>query len=79
MGDAGLPIVGHMIEVFRGGPEYALKVYREQGPVAYSYSAALPSVVALGPDATQAVFSNRNKDYSQRAGTRSSGRSSTAA
>jgi cytochrome P450 len=41
-------------------------VYREQGPVAYSYSAALPSVVALGPDATQAVFSNRNKDYSQK-------------
>jgi cytochrome P450 len=34
--------------------------------VAYSYSTALPSVVALGPDATQAVFSNRNKDYSQK-------------
>ena len=24
-----------------------------------------PSVVALGPDATQAIYSNRNKDYSQ--------------
>ena len=26
----------------------------------------LPSVIALGPDATQAVFSNRNKDFSQK-------------
>src|SRR4051794_26058856 len=24
MGDAGLPVVGHMIEMFRGGPEYVL-------------------------------------------------------
>jgi cytochrome P450 len=66
VGDAGLPIVGHMIESFRGGPEYALRVYRKFGPVSYSYSTALQSVIALGPDATQAVFSNRNKDYSQK-------------
>jgi cytochrome P450 len=66
VGDAGLPIVGHMVEGFRGGPDYALRVYRMFGPVSYSYSTALPSVVALGPDATQAVFSNRNKDYSQK-------------
>jgi cytochrome P450 len=66
VGDAGLPVVGHMIESFRGGPEYALSVYRKFGPVSYSYSTALQSVIALGPDATQAVFSNRNKDYSQK-------------
>ena len=79
MGDSGLPIIGHMIEFFRGGPDYAVEVYRKYGPIHYQYSPALSSVMALGPDATQAVFSNRNKEFSQRAGIRSSGRSSIAA
>ena len=70
MGDAGLPIIGHMIEVFRGGPDFVLQLYRKHGPVHYSDSPVLPSVAALGPDATQAVFSNRNKDFSQRLGIR---------
>jgi cytochrome P450 len=67
MGDSGLPIIGHMIEVFRLGPEFVVDVYRKYGPIHYQYSPALSSVSALGPDATQAVFSNRNKDFSQRA------------
>jgi len=66
MGDAGLPILGHMIEAFRGGPDYVLEVYRKYGPVHYAYSPALASVSALGPDATQEIFSNKNKDYSQK-------------
>ncbi|MGV0643082.1 cytochrome P450 [Mycolicibacterium sp. XJ2546] len=66
MGDSGLPILGHMIEAFRGGPDYVLQVYRKYGPVHYAHSPALASVSALGPDATQAVFSNKNKDYSQK-------------
>ncbi len=65
-GDSGLPVIGHMIETFRSGPDFILQMYRTHGPVYYAYSPALPSVVALGPDATQAVFSNKNKDYSQR-------------
>jgi cytochrome P450 len=67
MGDAGLPIIGHLIEFFRGGPDYALQIYRQYGPIHYQYSPALSAVAALGPDATQAVFSNRNKEFSQRA------------
>jgi cytochrome P450 len=67
IGDAGLPIIGHMIEFFRGGPDFVMHIYRTLGPVSYSYSPALASVLALGPDATQTVFSNRNKDFSQRA------------
>ena len=66
-GDMGLPILAHMIEAFRGGPDFILHQYRKHGPVYYSGSQVLPSVAALGPDATQAVFSNRNKDFSQRA------------
>lgn len=66
MGDSGLPIVGHMIETFRGGPDYLMHVYRTYGPIHYSYTPAIPAVLALGPDATQAVFSNKNKDFSQK-------------
>jgi cytochrome P450 len=67
LGDAGLPVVGHIVETFRGGPEYALHLYRNHGPVYYTYSPMMPAVAALGPDATQIVFANRNKDYSQKA------------
>ena len=67
MGDSGLPIIGHMIEFFRGGHDFALAVYRKYGPIHYQQTPALSSVLALGPDATQAVFSNRNKEFSQRA------------
>ncbi|WP_099021506.1 cytochrome P450 [Mycolicibacterium palauense] len=66
MGDAGLPILGHMIEAFRGGPDYILELYRAHGPVHYLYSPIFQSVLALGPDATQEVFANRRKDFSQR-------------
>jgi cytochrome P450 len=66
LGDAGLPIVGHMIEMFRGGPEYVRGLYEQRGPLIYAYSPALPAVAAIGPDAAQVVYSNRNKDYSQK-------------
>jgi len=65
LGDKGLPVFGHMIEMFTGGPDYFLHLYRTKGPVFYVDSPALPSVAALGPDAAQAVYSNRNKDFSQ--------------
>jgi cytochrome P450 len=64
-GDKGLPVFGHMIEMFCGGPDYFLHLYRTKGPVFFVDSPALPSVAALGPDATQAVYTNRNKDFSQ--------------
>jgi cytochrome P450 len=65
IGDKGLPVIGHLIELFRGGPDYLVHMYRKRGPVQYSYSPALQAVAALGPDAAQAVYSNRNKDFSQ--------------
>ena len=64
MGNNGMPVLGHLIEVFRGGPDYVLETYRKFGPVHYSKTPALNAVAALGPDATQEVFSNRNKDFS---------------
>src|SRR3954447_6739439 len=65
MGDKGLPILGHMIEMYRGGPEYTLHLYNTKGPVWYADSPVLPAVTALGPDAAQALYTNRNKEYSQ--------------
>ena len=65
LGDAGLPVIGHMIEFFRGGPDYLMHLYNKNGPISFADSPALPAVTALGPDAIQAIYSNRNKDYSQ--------------
>lgn len=64
IGDSGLPILGHIIEMYREGPEFCLHLYRKYGPVSFAESPILPSIVALGPDATQTVFANKNKDYS---------------
>ena len=63
LGDAGLPILGHVVEMFRAGPEFTLFLYRKHGPVYFAESPILSSVVALGPEATQTVFMNRAKDY----------------
>ena len=65
MGDRGLPVLGHIIEMLRGGPDYLLFLYQNKGPVIFGDSPVLPGVAALGPDAAQVVYSNRNKDYSQ--------------
>ena len=67
LGDSGLPVLGHLLEVVRSGPDYILDEYRKHGPVWYSYAPALGAVLALGPEATQIVLGNRDKDYSQRA------------
>ncbi len=64
LGNAGLPLLGHLIEIYRGGPDFVLESYRRFGPVYYTKTPALDAVSALGPDATQEVFSNRNKDFS---------------
>ena len=66
MGDAGLPILGHMIEMFRGGPDYLCSMYRKKRPGRASATRrSCRRVAALGPDAAQVIYSNRNKDYSQ--------------
>ncbi len=65
MGDPGLPILGHMIEMFRGGPDYLMHLYNTHGPLYYADSPVLPAVTALGPDAAQTIYSNKGKDYSQ--------------
>jgi cytochrome P450 len=66
VGDSGLPILGHIIEMFREGPDFVLHLYQTRGPVFFAESPILPSIIAVGPDATQTIFTNRNKDFSQK-------------
>ncbi|CAJ1501113.1 cytochrome P450 [[Mycobacterium] kokjensenii] len=66
MGDSGLPLLGHIVEMFRQGPDFALHLYNTRGPVTFAEAPILPSIVALGPDATQTIFTNKNKDFSQK-------------
>jgi cytochrome P450 len=66
VGNSGLPVVGHTIEFFRSGPDFALQLYRRYGPLFFSDVPLLGSVNVLGPDATRVVFANKNKDFSQR-------------
>lgn len=49
MGDSGLPVLGHMIETFRGGPDYLLQVYKTYGPLHYAYSPLCPRSSPSGP------------------------------
>ena len=42
-----------------------MHLYQTKGPVVFGDSPVLPAVAALGPDAAQVIYSNRNKDYSQ--------------
>ncbi len=79
VGDSGLPVLDHLIEPFREGPDYALFMYETRGPVTFADSPILRAVAAQGPDATQAVFANKNKTIRKRVGTPSSAHSSTAA
>ena len=67
LGNDGLPVLGHLIEIFRGGPDYVLEMYRRYGPVYYSKTPALNAVAALGPDATAEVSTNKNKDFTTEA------------
>jgi cytochrome P450 len=64
-GDSGLPFLGHSIEFMRGGSTYMKHVYRTRGPVSFQKNFGITMVSALGPDATQAVFTNREKEFSQ--------------
>ncbi|BBY54394.1 cytochrome P450 [Mycobacterium koreense] len=66
VGDSGLPLIAHMVELFRGGPDYPLHLYRTHGPLFYNAPVILPGVIAVGTEATQAVLANRNKDFSQK-------------
>jgi cytochrome P450 len=64
-GDAGLPLVGHTVEMLRLGMDFAVKRYRALGPVSWVRAFGVRMVSASGPEATQVVFANKDKAFSQ--------------
>ncbi|MCT2583856.1 cytochrome P450 [Actinophytocola gossypii] len=64
-GDAGLPVLGHSLEMLRLGLDYAMRRYRTIGPVSWARAFGVRVVSASGPEATQVVLANRDKAYSQ--------------
>ena len=80
MGDAGLPIIGHMIEMFRGGPDFVLQLYRKHGPVSLIDSPVAPvGGWRWAPTRPRPSTPTATRTTRSRAGLRSSGRSSSAA
>jgi cytochrome P450 len=64
-GDAGLPVLGHGLEMLRLGLNYAMLRYDTHGPVSWVRAFGVRVVSASGPDATQVVLANKDKAYSQ--------------
>ncbi|HWB68333.1 MAG TPA: cytochrome P450 [Mycobacteriales bacterium] len=66
MGSHGLPLLGHGLEYMFDGVGLSRTVYDRHGPVSWTRSLNMDMVMALGPDATQAIWVNADKAYSQR-------------
>jgi cytochrome P450 len=64
-GDAGLPLLGHSLEMLRLGVRYGLKRYETHGPVSWVRAFGITMVSAAGPEAAQVVLANKDKAYSQ--------------
>ncbi len=64
-GDAGLPLLGHSLEMLRLGVRYGLKRYQTHGPVSWVKAFGITVVAAAGPEAAQVVLTNKDKAYSQ--------------
>lgn len=65
-GDPGLPLIGHSVEMLRLGMNYVMKRYERHGPVSWASAFGTRTVSAAGPEATQIVFANKDKAFSQK-------------
>jgi len=61
LGDAGAPIVGHLPEMMRFGPDYSRRLHDEYGPVCWQSAFGRRFVVLSGPDATQIALVNKTR------------------
>ena len=78
-GNAGLPLLGHSIEMFRGGPDFALHLYRKYGPVFFPTCGSWVLSTFWGRTPPRPCCPTRTKTSRRRAGTRFAVRSSTGA
>jgi cytochrome P450 len=65
MGESGPPLIGKTLGFMRQGPVLALEQGERFGPVSWSNVLGMKMVLVLGPEASQVVLVNKDKDYSQ--------------
>jgi cytochrome P450 len=64
-GFGGMPLLGRSAEVVLDGVGVSARAWERLGPVSWMQAFGIRVVMALGPDATQAVFTNKDKAFSQ--------------
>ena len=79
LGNSGLPLLGHSIEMFRGGPDFALHLYRKYGPVFFPTCGSCARSTLWGRMPPRPCSPTRTRTSPRRAGIRFAVRSSTGA
>jgi cytochrome P450 len=64
-GFGGMPLLGRSADVVLDGVGVSERAWQRLGPVSWMQAFGIRVVMALGPDATQAVFTNKDKAFSQ--------------
>lgn len=64
LGEPGIPVVGNSFSVLHDTLGIEREWYAKYGPIHWSDAFAKRAVLALGPDAIEAVLLNRNNEYS---------------
>ncbi|MBV9872140.1 MAG: cytochrome P450 [Frankiaceae bacterium] len=64
-GYGGMPVLGRTAEIIFDGLGMSERVWERMGAVSWVQAFGIKFVMALGPDATQAVFTNKDKAFSQ--------------
>jgi cytochrome P450 len=64
-GFGGMPLLGRSADVIFDGIGVSERVWERCGPVSWMQAFGIKFVMALGPDATQAVLVNKDKAFSQ--------------
>lgn len=64
-GDYGPPLVGHLLDYIRFGTDFGRERYDRYGPVTWMGAFGSRMVMVAGPDATQAVLTDKTGTYSQ--------------
>lgn len=64
-GEPGLPVLGKTVKLLRDGWQYAVEYYGKYGEVCWTGAFGQDIVWVMGPEASQQVFANKGKVYSQ--------------
>ncbi|MDA3630642.1 cytochrome P450 [Saccharopolyspora oryzae] len=63
-GNRGLPVIGHTVSVLTDLLDSSRRRYEEFGPVSWGVTLGAKAITVMGPDAIEAVATNRDKAFS---------------